>query len=159
MGKHRASPPEAVAVAPPPGQQQALQHEEPRVPLLMVARSLFSGPMPPPDLLREYELIFPGAARFFFAAVEMQSLHRQEMERRTLDAAIRSEAVGRWLAFILAVMLIASGTFLIHEDKDPQGLSLIVGTMVSLCALFVYSRAKSRREGEGREAERVLGGG
>lgn len=158
MGKQKASPPPSVAVTPPPAPQQTLQHEKPRGPLL-VARSMFSGPMPPPELVREYELILPGAAKYFFSALERQALHRHEMERRTLDAAICNETVGMWLAFVLAVIVIGAGTFLIHEGKDPQGLSLIVGTMVSLCAVFAYSRTRTRREaGENRSAGNRAGG-
>lgn len=160
MGKHKGSPLPPVAVAPPPPvQQQALPEQTTaRLPLVL-ARSSFSGPVPPPDLLREYELVVPGAAKYFFDALDRQSLHRQEMERTALAAAIRNERVGIWLAFAIAMVVIASGTFLIHEDKDPQGLSLIVGTMASLCAVFVYSRAKTRREGEAKEAEAVPAGG
>ncbi|HEU4559450.1 MAG TPA: DUF2335 domain-containing protein [Longimicrobium sp.] len=155
MGKHKDSPAPLVAVAPPPARQPSLKHEEPRAPQVMVARSLFSGPVPPPDLLAEYELIVPGAAKYFFEALERQSLHRQEMERTAFATAIRHERMGMWLAFVIAMVVIASGTFLIHEDKDPQGLSLIVVTMASLCEVFVYSRAKRRAEGEAKQAEGV----
>ena len=159
MGKQKASPPAAVAVTPPPAVEQTLDHEEPRGRRVMVARSVFSGPMPPPELVREYELILPGAAKYFFSALEFQAVHRHEMERKALDASIRNETVGMWLAFVLAVIVIAAGTFLIHEGKDPQGLSLIVGTMVSLCAVFAYSRTKTRREaGESRAGGAQAGG-
>lgn len=146
-----SAPPPSLAVAAPAAEQHPLQHAKPRGPRVVVARSTFSGPMPPPDLVREYEAILPGAARYFFTALEGQTVHRQAIERKVIDAAIRGEKMGMWLGFALAMISILSGTFLIHEDKDPQGLSLIVGTMVSLCAVFVYSRTKSRRDAKERE--------
>ncbi len=122
----------------------------------MVARSMFSGPMPPPELVREYEAILPGAAQYFFASLERQALHRQQLEQKVIAANISNERRGMWLAFTLAVIAIVCGTLLIHENRDPQGLSLIVGTMVSLCAVFVYSRSKARREVREKSPENTL---
>jgi len=51
-----------------------------------------------------------------------------------------------WLAFSLAFLMIACGTFLIYADKDPQRLALIGGTLVTLCGVFVYSRSQERKE-------------
>jgi uncharacterized membrane protein len=113
---------------------------------LVFARSSFSGPMPPPDLVAQYEEILPGAASFFFAALERQTAHRHSIEARVIDANISNEKIGMWLAFSLAFLMIACGTFLIYADKDPQGLALIGGTLVTLCGVFVYSRSQERKE-------------
>jgi uncharacterized membrane protein len=112
---------------------------------ILVARSTFSGPMPPPELVAQYERIVPGAGGFFFSALECQTAHRQALEMRIVEASLRNDRTGMWLGFALAVMLIASGAFLIYKDKDPQGLSMIAGTLVALCGVFVYSRARERK--------------
>jgi hypothetical protein len=62
-----------------------------------------------------------------------------------VEAGIAGERTGMWLAFTVAVIMILCGTFLIHEDKDPQGLALIGGTVVTLCGVFVYSRRRERK--------------
>lgn len=113
---------------------------------LVFARSTFSGPVPPPDLVAQYEAILPGAASFFFSTLERQTAHRHSLEARVIDANISNEKIGMWLAFSLAFLMIACGTFLIYADKDPQGLALIGGTLVTLCGVFVYSRSQERRE-------------
>jgi len=113
---------------------------------LTLTRSSFVGPMPPPDLVAEYEAIRPGAARFFFDAVERQSAHRQALELRVVNASISNERVGMWLAFVLAMAMVLCGTFLISEDKDPQGLAMIAGTLAALCGVFVYSRRQEQKE-------------
>lgn len=112
----------------------------------LIARATFSGPMPPPALVREYEDIYPGAAKFFFNTLDKQSDHRRGLERTVVNANVLSERVGMILAFILAALLIVSGTFLIYHDKDPQGLSLIAGTLVTLCGVFIYGRSRASRE-------------
>lgn len=113
---------------------------------LVFARSSFSGPTPPPDLVAQYEAILPGAAGFFFAALERQTAHRHSIEARVIEAGISNEKIGMWLAFSLAFLMIACGTFLIYADKDPQGLALIGGTLVTLCGVFIYSRSQERKE-------------
>jgi len=122
MPKHRnsASAP-VVAVVAPATKQTAPKPLRPRGPRVMVARSMFSGPMPSPELVREYEQILPGAAEFFFATMDRQALHRQSLEQRVIAANIANERTGMWLAFSLAVIAIVCGTLLIHENRDPQG--------------------------------------
>jgi Predicted membrane protein len=39
-----------------------------------------SGPLPPPEMLREYEKIVPNAAERFLSLVENEQKHRHEKE-------------------------------------------------------------------------------
>jgi len=102
--------------------------------------------MPPPELIAEYEAILPGAAEFFFQTLERQSLHRRSLEVKVVEANITHEKVGMWLAFALALAMMFCGTFLIFEDKNPQGLAMIGGTLAALCGVFVYTRRQERKE-------------
>lgn len=120
---------------------------------VVFARSSFSGPMPPPDLVAQYEELLPGAAKFFFSTLDRQTSHRLTIEARVIEANISHEKIGMWLAFLLAFLMIACGTFLIYADKDPQGLALIGGTLVTLCGVFVYSRSQERREVKEKDPE------
>ena len=102
--------------------------------------------MPPPALVREYEAILPGAAQFFFNTLDRQSRQRQELEAKVVDANIANEKTGMWLGFFLAVLMICCGAFLIHEDKDPQGLALIGATIITLAGIFIYGRHRTTKE-------------
>ncbi|HET7228648.1 MAG TPA: DUF2335 domain-containing protein [Longimicrobium sp.] len=154
MPKHKPSAAQPVVVAAAADIAKAV-HEPLRPRPFVLARSLFAGPMPPPDVLREYEEIFPGAAEFFFNQLERQMAHRQEAERKLVDSAIRNELFGMWLAFVLALILVLSGGWLIHEDKNPQGMSVIATTLATFTGAFVYSYSKRsgeirRKHGRGR---------
>jgi uncharacterized membrane protein len=61
---------------------------------MVLARSSFVGPMPPPELVAEYEEILPGAAKFFFSALDRQTSHRHLLEAKVVDANISNEKVG-----------------------------------------------------------------
>lgn len=120
---------------------------------ILLTRSAFIGPMPPPDLIAAYEEIHPGAAAFFFTSTERQALHRQALEAKVIHASVQNERVGMWLGFVLALVMTLCGTFLIHEGKDPQGLAIVAATLATLCGVFVYSRRRGRNAARGAEED------
>jgi uncharacterized membrane protein len=46
---------------------------------------VFSGPLPPPTLLDQYNKIVPGSAKTIIEMAEGQSKHRQELEKWALS--------------------------------------------------------------------------
>lgn len=95
--------PEAT-VPPPLGEQDAAERESapraaleeqakavPAVPrtgeselppaTLLARTTALSGPLPPPEVLAQYEVALPGAAERLFKMVERQEEHRQALER------------------------------------------------------------------------------
>lgn len=59
-----------------------------------VIQSEFSGPIPPPNIIKGYEDILPGAAERIISMAERQSAHRQEMERVMVNAEARDSLLG-----------------------------------------------------------------
>ena len=47
-----------------------------------VIQSEFSGPLPPPNIIKGYEDILPGAADRILSMAENQAKHRQEIEKK-----------------------------------------------------------------------------
>lgn len=59
------------------------------VPGLVIASAQvqsFTGPMPPPDYLRQYNEIVPGAAKDILDEFRANGAHQREMERLALTA-------------------------------------------------------------------------
>ena len=50
----------------------------------------YSGPLPPPEMLVQYNGAFPGCAERIVAMAERQSQHRQDLEKTDLHGAIRN---------------------------------------------------------------------
>jgi len=44
----------------------------------------FSGPLPPPEILRKFDEVVPGAAERIIKMAEDQSIHRKELEKNSL---------------------------------------------------------------------------
>jgi len=54
----------------------------------------FSGPLPPPVVLKQYDEIVPGAAERILSMAESQSQHRQQLERSVIESDIKNSRLG-----------------------------------------------------------------
>src|SRR5437773_2627905 len=84
--------------------QQAAQPTEPYTrDVVMLAQTeiraqVTSGPLPSPDILREYDLLVPGAAERFIARFEKQSEHRMHLERTVIEGDDRRANRAQWIS-------------------------------------------------------------
>lgn len=106
----------------------------------------FVGPLPPPEVFSAYEDTLPGAADRILAMAEKQSSHRQEMESKALGTSSRQGTLGQIFAFILSLVVIIIGGFLIYKDKDISGLVIVISVIVSLVGLFIYGKRRASQE-------------
>ncbi len=114
----------------------------------------WAGPMPPPNAVREYEDILPGAAERILSMAEMQVAHRHDLERRTTQSMIRVEERGQWIGAGIAVLAILVGGFLIATDHDGWGFATVLTAVATLLASAIFGRRK--QEGDLAERRREL---
>jgi len=112
----------------------------------LLVRQEFTGPVPPPSVIGDYEAIFPGAAKLIFSAWEKQADHRRALETRVIEADIASERRGVHLAFMLAALAVIGGTVLVALDKNAAGLVAILTALGTPAGLFIYSKHRQARE-------------
>jgi uncharacterized membrane protein len=106
----------------------------------------WTGPLPPPAAMREYDTILPGAGERILAMAERQVDHRHLLERRTLHAAILVEQRGQWIAALIGVAALACGTFLMATERDGWGFATIVTAIAGLLGAAVFSRRLDTRD-------------
>jgi uncharacterized membrane protein len=110
----------------------------------------FSGPLPPPEILAHYNVIVPGAAERILVMAEKQSQHRQSLEAKVITSDITKSKMGLWFAFVLGLISLGGGVFLIHSGKTVAG-SIFSGVyLVGVISVFVYGSQQRRKEREGR---------
>jgi uncharacterized membrane protein len=111
----------------------------------------FVGPIPPPDVMEEYNRVLPGAAERILAMAENQLAHRQRVERlsaeleskkldeaaRESGRAFRDSILNRMLSFMTAVAFLATSIFMIHSGLEWQGVLLILAEIAALVAAFL----------------------
>lgn len=119
---------------------------ESQSPRIMSSMQVFSGPIPPASELLKYEQVLPGAAERIMSMAERQSIHRQKMEDKMLDANIKSEKRGQFFGFTVFITVILIGFVLLIFDKKIEGLASILGSIAGVIGLFIYSREDTKRE-------------
>lgn len=102
----------------------------------------FSGPLPPPPILQDYERIQPGFANRIVSMAEVQQSHRHNLEKKSVDAAIGVEARGQHYALAVSILIILGSLFLIANGKEISGTILAGGTLTGLAYIFITGRNK-----------------
>jgi uncharacterized membrane protein len=86
----------------------------------------FAGPLPPPDILRGYEEVLPGAAQRIIAMAENQQSHRTKIESAVIQENCKSQRRGLTYGFVITMTAIIGGIFLVYEGKNTAGLVSIL---------------------------------
>jgi uncharacterized membrane protein len=100
----------------------------------------WSGPLPHPGDLEQYEAIVPGAAAMILASFGEQGNHRRKQENRLiLGNEIRS-FIGQIMAFVIALAFLFASYRLINSGHQVSGS--VVGTvdLVALVTVFIVGR-------------------
>jgi uncharacterized membrane protein len=116
--------------------------------LTLKRRFEFSGPLPPPQVLKGYNEAFAGCAERILAMAERQSAHRQDLEKRIVTNNCAAQTRGQWFAFILAFVVLTGGVYLLSTGKSLEGFAAIIIALGSLIGSLIYGRSEQRKERE-----------
>jgi uncharacterized membrane protein len=134
------------------GSFDSILHPEPPRPLMVTKQerrsvsTSFSGPLPPPWALQEYDKVVPGAAEKILAQAQSQTLHRIEMERKVTESDIQRSRLGLAAGFIVAMTTILGGIFLAYTGHDLAGTTIAALATASLVGVFVYGKSAQKEE-------------
>ena len=115
----------------------------------------FSGPMPDPQTLAQYEAILPGTANRIFTMAENQAAHRQMLEKTVVTSGVRDSLLGIVSGFVISAITIISGTIVILNGHDWPGAILGTSGIAGLAGVFVYGTRAGRKERESKEKELI----
>lgn len=96
----------------------------------------FTGPLPPPKLLSEYDQVLPGLAERIVKMAETEGNHRRSVESRL----VRLSEWGIGSALLIALVLAAGGFTLLWNGKTLEGLTPLVLAVGGLVTVFVTRR-------------------
>lgn len=136
---------------------------QPRKPqtLARITSVQFSGPLPPPALLKQYEEICPGYAERLITAFEAESAHRREMERKVLEAHVSRDnkqfaeaRCGQICALIITLAAIGAGVYTALAGYEIAGSVIGVGGISGIVATFIVGRSRQGRADHTPEEQR-----
>jgi uncharacterized membrane protein len=119
----------------------------------------YSGPLPPPEELKGYEEVLPGAAERIVAAFEKESNHRREIERAQADTAgyafrheLADRRTGLWLGFLVSIggFVLA---YALGKQSPAAGAGVVIAQVTGLATVFITGR-RSQAQRESKELQR-----
>ena len=104
----------------------------------------FSGPIPPPSAMRDYEDVLHGSADRILSIAEREQKFQ-----------IAYAMCGLVFGFIAALALIALSAYVVSLGFAWQSVGVVIGSIAGTAGTFIYSNRARRRElRERREAMR-----
>lgn len=116
--------------------------EKTREPGSVPAFSAYSGPIPPPDFLVQYEAMVPGIAKKFLEEPRLEAEHRRSLENKMVNAQTQLAARGQKMAFIIAVVCITASFAAIFLGHSLPGVSTLFFSITALVGVFIYGKNK-----------------
>jgi uncharacterized membrane protein len=118
------------ATVPRPQQNHTVQHHQ-------IVSAEWSGPLPPPAALDEFNRIVPGGAERIFAQFEAEGTHRRQLEQRQSRFVVRDVHVGQFLAGLFAMSGLAVSALAIYYDKPWAATIIGGGTIAPIVYAFL----------------------
>lgn len=109
----------------------------------LVTEERFSGPIPHPRHLAEYDKIVPGSAAQIIQMAHDNLCHNQNLQSQALSADIDDTREGRRLGFAALVILMVGAIVCGLVGKDAIALAMLGATVVGTIGRFIQGRAKS----------------
>jgi uncharacterized membrane protein len=97
----------------------------------------YSGPMPPPEHLAQYDKIVPGAARMILDEFQANSRHAREMELNGMSGMIRRDARAQWMAFVLVLIAFYLIWQLASTGHDKLAIAVTTFLVGGIVAAFL----------------------
>lgn len=115
--------------------------------LVSLTSNGFSGPIPPPEILRGYNTVLPNGADRVMKMAELEQEHRHAIENTIVQKESFEKRVGLSFAFIIALSaLLVSGYLLVFTEKSAYGLAAFITPFVGLVWAFLGARNQGQNE-------------
>ena len=96
----------------------------------------FSGPLPPPSYLREYEAITPGAGDRIISMTEREQQHRHAWER----SALSNTTVGLCFGFLIALALVGGGIYSVTVGQPYVAGGFLTASAIGMVPALIKGR-------------------
>ena len=100
----------------------------------------FSGPIPPPKILNQYEGVHEGLANRIVSMAEKEQNHRHGIETLAVKGEINKDKRGQTYAIIASLSIIIGSMILIYLGHDKSGSFLVGSTLTGLAYIFITGR-------------------
>ena len=125
----------------------------------MMQLEAFSGPLPSPQMLAEYNTVVPDGAERLLRIFEQQVTHRMELDNKeieldnkeisndqySIEQQFRESNRGQIFGFVIALVGIGSSIYLALHGHDIISEIFGTTTIVGLVAVFVIGKKRKEK--------------
>jgi uncharacterized membrane protein len=104
----------------------------------------FSGPLPPPEVLRRYDEVQPGLASRIVSMAEKEQTFRHGIVEKQINGVTRSTTRGQYLAFAVVVVMASAAGYVAHLGYPKTAGGIGGATLVALVSVFLGPRLLDR---------------
>ncbi|MGK7344338.1 MAG: DUF2335 domain-containing protein [Candidatus Nitrospinota bacterium M3_3B_026] len=115
--------------------EESLPHTAENI-VKVLAEQRFSGPLPHPEVLQNYENVLPGLAERIVAMAEAEQKSRHTEETEALRGQLKYASRGQWFGFGISMAgLVVSGVVIFAGY--PWGAVISLTALTNLAGIFV----------------------
>lgn len=111
-----------------------------------VSQQSYSGPIPQPRTLDEYERTHQGLADRLALMAEKEQSHRHDLEKTSLKSEINKDKRGQNYALATFILIFSGSIGLIFLSHEIAGTVLGGATLTGLAYIFISGRKPSSEE-------------
>jgi uncharacterized membrane protein len=115
-------------------------------PVFVATAASFSGPLPPPSILKQYDDIVPGGAARIVEMAEKQAEHRRTLESVVVTGDDRRAWSGLRAGFFVTLFAIACGTAVALLGQPWAGATIAGVPTAGLVSVFVIGSSERSKE-------------
>jgi uncharacterized membrane protein len=115
----------------------------------------YSGPLPPPRLLKEFEEAVPGSAGKILDNWRDEGLHRRQLEKDESQSArdglltqLSYQARGQWCALTVALAGFGLAGYALQTGNPAAAAVISVTNLTGIVTIFLTGVAKRKKRGE-----------
>lgn len=103
----------------------------------------WSGPIPPPEVLKQYNQIYPELAETIIHQWMGETNHRHEIENKLVNDGISRAKTGQFLGFFIAIFAFIVAGYCATVGSPYVGSVIAGGTTLGIVSIFVIGRKNS----------------
>lgn len=112
----------------------------------------FRGPLPPPDLLRQYQEIQPDFPERILRLTEQEAEHRRSVTRNVIRIEGAEVILGQIFGLFIALSALGVSAYLAVHGAQTVASIIGGGTLVALVTVFIRGRTKARDDNDDSSA-------
>ena len=110
----------------------------------------YSGVLPHPSIVQQYDQLVPGAAREILNMAQTQQIHRMEMEKKEqehdhklLNSTLKLQLIGQVTAALIILSTLFISFYLIFTGHSIEGLVAVLLPLAGVAAVVIKGRKES----------------